>query len=65
MIALDCAAAEFYVKILTTTQNLKEISGKIRSSKEQAEYLAELLINILLSLLKMVWMKMIGKDGNI
>ena len=41
MIALDCAAAEFYVDGKYDYTNLKEIR-KIRTSKEQADYLAEL-----------------------
>jgi enolase len=37
-------------------------TGKIRSSAEQVDYLAELAL-IQLSRLKMEWMKMIGMDG--
>tara|TARA_B100001059_G_scaffold16171_1_gene13239 strand:+ start:1822 stop:3108 length:1287 start_codon:yes stop_codon:yes gene_type:complete len=43
MIALDCAAAEFYVNNTYDYSKFEGVSGKIRSSKEQAEYLAELV----------------------
>ena len=43
MIALDCAAAEFYVNNTYDYSKFEGDSGKIRSSKEQAEYLAELV----------------------
>ena len=42
MIALDCAASEFYVKGNYDYKKFEGENGKIRSSKEQAEYLAEL-----------------------
>ena len=42
MIALDCAASEFYVKGSYDYKKFEGDNGKIRSSKEQAEYLAEL-----------------------
>ena len=42
MIALDCAAAEFYVNGNYDYTKFEGKSGKIRTSKEQAEYLAEL-----------------------
>lgn len=42
MIALDCAAAEFYVNGNYDYTKFEGESGKIRTSKEQAEYLAEL-----------------------
>lgn len=42
MIALDCAASEFYVKGNYDYKKFEGEGGKIRSSKEQAEYLAEL-----------------------
>ncbi len=42
MIALDCAAAEFYVNGKYDYTKFEGDSGKIRTSKEQAEYLAEL-----------------------
>ena len=42
MIALDCAAAEFYVDGKYDYSKFEGASGKIRTSKEQAEYLAEL-----------------------
>ena len=45
MIALDCAAAEFYVDGNTTMRNLKVNQVKIRTSEEQADYLAELAAN--------------------
>jgi enolase len=41
-IALDCAASEFYVNGNYDYKKFEGESGKIRSSKEQAEYLAEL-----------------------
>lgn len=42
MIALDCAASEFYVNGHYDYKKFEGDTGKIRSSKEQAEYLAEL-----------------------
>jgi len=42
MIALDCAAAEFYVDGKYDYTKFEGESGKVRSSKEQAEYLTEL-----------------------
>lgn len=41
-IALDCAAAEFYVDGKYDYSKFEGESGKIRSSKEQADYLTEL-----------------------
>ena len=43
MIALDCAAAEFYVDGNYDYTKFEGDSGKVRSSKEQADYLAELV----------------------
>lgn len=45
MIALDCAAAEFYVNGKYDYSKFEGDTGKIRSSKEQADYLAELSEN--------------------
>ena len=45
MIALDCAASEFYVDGKYDYSKFEGPTGKIRSSKEQAEYLAELATN--------------------
>ena len=42
MIALDCAAAEFFVDGKYDYTKFEGVTGKIRSSKEQADYLAEL-----------------------
>ena len=42
MIALDCAASEFYVNGKYDYKKFEGESGKIRTSAEQAEYLAEL-----------------------
>ena len=42
MIALDCAAAEFFVDGRYDYTKFEGASGKIRSSKEQADYLASL-----------------------
>jgi enolase (EC 4.2.1.11) len=42
MIALDCAAAEFYVDGKYDYSKFEGATGKVRSSKEQADYLAEL-----------------------
>lgn len=42
MIALDCAAAEFYVNGNYDYKKFEGDTGKIRTSAEQAEYLAEL-----------------------
>lgn len=45
MIALDCAAAEFYVNGKYDYSKFEGTTGKIRSSQEQADYLAELAAN--------------------
>ena len=45
MIALDCAAAEFFVDGEYDYTKFEGASGKIRNSKEQADYLAELCAN--------------------
>lgn len=45
MIALDCAASEFYVDGKYDYTKFEGTSGKIRTSKEQAEYLASLAAN--------------------
>ena len=42
MIALDCASAEFYVDGKYDYTKFEGDKGKVRTSKEQAEYLAEL-----------------------
>jgi enolase len=42
MIALDCAASEFYVDGKYDYKKFEGEDGKVRTSKEQAEYLAEL-----------------------
>lgn len=42
MIALDCAAAEFYVDGKYDYTKFEGEKGKVRTSKEQADYLAEL-----------------------
>ncbi|MDT7832778.1 phosphopyruvate hydratase [Flavobacteriaceae bacterium S356] len=42
MIALDCAAAEFYVDGKYDYAKFEGDSGKVRTSQEQADYLAEL-----------------------
>jgi enolase len=42
MIALDCAAAEFYVNGKYDYTKFEGAGGKVRTSNEQAEYLAEL-----------------------
>lgn len=42
MIALDCAAAEFYVNGKYDYAKFEGSTGKVRTSEEQAEYLAEL-----------------------
>ena len=44
-IALDCAAAEFYVDGKYNYAKFEGETGKIRSSEEQADYLAELAAN--------------------
>jgi enolase len=43
MIALDCAAAEFYVNGKYDYSKFEGETGKIRSSAEQVDYLAELV----------------------
>ncbi|WP_298514297.1 phosphopyruvate hydratase [uncultured Kordia sp.] len=45
MIALDCAAAEFYVDGKYNYAKFEGETGKIRTSQEQADYLAELAAN--------------------
>jgi len=45
MIALDCAASEFYVDGKYDYTKFEGATGKVRSSKEQAEYLASLAAN--------------------
>ena len=45
MIALDCAAAEFYVDGNYDYSKFEGETGKVRSSQEQADYLAELAAN--------------------
>ncbi|TMM29456.1 phosphopyruvate hydratase [Polaribacter aestuariivivens] len=45
MIALDCAAAEFYVDGAYDYTKFEGSKGKVRTSKEQADYLAELAAN--------------------
>jgi len=45
MIALDCAAAEFYENGVYDYTKFEGDKGKVRSSKEQADYLAELAAN--------------------
>ena len=42
MLALDCAAAEFYEKGKYNYAKFEGENGKVRTSKEQADYLAEL-----------------------
>ena len=42
MIALDCASAEFYIDGKYDYTKFEGDKGKVRSSKEQADYLAEL-----------------------
>ena len=42
MIALDCAASEFYVDAKYDYTKFEGPNGKIRTSREQAEYMAEL-----------------------
>jgi len=43
MIALDCAAAEFYLDGTYDYTKFEGASGKVRTSQEQADYLAELV----------------------
>ena len=45
MIALDCASAEFYVEGKYDYSKFEGSGGKIRTSREQADYLAELAAN--------------------
>ena len=45
MLALDCAASEFYVDGNYDYKKFEGESGKIRTSREQAEYLASLAAN--------------------
>lgn len=45
MIALDCAAAEFYEDGQYNYAKFEGDTGKVRSSEEQADYLAELAAN--------------------
>ena len=43
MVALDCASAEFYVDGKYDYSKFEGKTGKVRSSKEQADYLSELV----------------------
>ena len=43
MVALDCASAEFYVNGKYDYSKFEGKAGKVRSSKEQADYLSELV----------------------
>ena len=45
MIALDCASAEFYIDGKYDYSKFEGTTGKVRTSKEQADYLAELAAN--------------------
>lgn len=45
MIALDCAAAEFYIDGKYDYTKFEGDSGKVRTSREQADYLAQLTSN--------------------
>jgi len=45
MVALDCAASEFYVDGKYDYTKFEGAGGKIRTSEEQADYLAELAAN--------------------
>jgi len=64
MIALDCAAAEFYENGVYDYTLFEGDKGVKRIRKNKRTYLAELSENILLFLLKMEWMKTIGRVGN-
>ena len=64
MIALDCASSEFYSNGKYDYSIFEGKKGLVRTSNEQANYLAELCKNIQLFLSKMEWMKMIGRDGS-
>jgi enolase len=62
----DCfrCAAEFYVNGKYDYSKFEGgETGKIRSSAEQVDYLAELVAKSQLSLSKTVWMKTTGMDG--
>jgi enolase len=63
MIALDCAAAEFYENGNMTIANLKERTGKREAARNRQNIWLNWPLNIQLSLLKMVWMKTTGKAG--
>jgi len=43
MVALDCASAEFYINGKYDYSKFEGKTGKVRSSKEQADYLSELV----------------------
>ncbi len=45
MLALDCAAAEFYVNGKYDYSKFEGVNGAIRTSEEQAQYLADLCAN--------------------
>ena len=65
MVALDCAAAEFYVDGKYDYSKFEGDTGKIRTSEEQADYLAELAANYPIISIEDGMMKMIGMVGNI
>jgi enolase len=63
MLALDCAASEFYVNGKYDYTKFEGETGKIRTSREQAEYLS--FFNYQLFLSKTECTKTIGKVGSI
>ena len=65
MMALDCAASEFYENGKYDYTKFEGATGKIRTSaKSRLNIWLNWLQNIQLFPLKMVWMKTTGMDGN-
>ena len=60
-LGFDCASSEFYENGVYDYTKFEGEHGAKRSAAEQVDYL---VVNIQSSLLKMVWMKTIGKVGN-
>ena len=64
-LAFDCAASEFYVNGKYDYTKFEGEKGAIRTSAEQADYLARISCKISCSfLLKTVWPRMTGLAGN-
>ena len=63
-IALDCASSEFYKDGKYDYTIFEGAKGKVRTSAEQAEYLAELVAKYPIISIEDVWIKTTGTAGN-